>query len=153
VLKTTREREDAIRKETLDGLQQFKKHQEELERKAIAEQNAADSVDPSTENLEWTVGPRKRKAGNEGAGLLKGIKLRKSSSSADTGTEAKKVLELVHKKNGDTENQKTFDVEENKTTADKAASPTKTPVPTTSTPKPSIPISLSLGYTSSDEDD
>lgn len=79
VLESTRAQEAAVRKETVEQLEVFRKQQEELEKAALAEQN--DTV-PILESEEiWQVGPKKRKRVREKE-VLAGVKLRKSSSTA-----------------------------------------------------------------------
>lgn len=80
-----------MKKDTLEQLEVFRRQQEEAERKALEEANAGG---PPVEDAPlWVAGARKRKKTEKDGGLLKGVKLRKASSSADAGTEGKKVGE------------------------------------------------------------
>lgn len=153
-----------MQKETLEQLDLFRKHQEEIERKALAEQNAGS---PPAEDAQWAVSGRKRRRGNDkDGGLLKGVKLRKASSGAETATEVKKAADpAISKKSihnnddkggvpistGNEEHSPKNDkgvmrIPETRgaTTATKAASPTS---------QPPNSLALGLGYASSDEDD
>ncbi|KAF2813515.1 uncharacterized protein BDZ99DRAFT_412327, partial [Mytilinidion resinicola] len=74
VLESERAKEAAIRKETREQLDSFRKQQEEAEKAALAE---GDTAIPDEEQL-FAAG-RKRKKGKEKE-PLRGVKLRKSSS-------------------------------------------------------------------------
>ncbi|KAF2093102.1 hypothetical protein NA57DRAFT_25722, partial [Rhizodiscina lignyota] len=76
VLESTRAKEAAVRKETSEQLEEFKRKQEEAD-KANATQ--ADSGSPELEQEHWTVHPRKRKKSHVKENPL-GLKLRKTSS-------------------------------------------------------------------------
>lgn len=137
LMETKRKEEAAVKKDTLEQLDLFRKQQEEAERKALEEEN---NGPPATEDAQWITSGRKRKKGPEG-GLLKGVKLKKAASSSDgapdtganapTGSEA----ETASKKSSSGEVKAP------------AAPIRKVTVP------PANPLSLSLGYGSSDEDD
>ncbi len=73
VLESTRAKEAAIRKETLDQLELFRRQQEEAERAAAAEPDAAALEQDLT---EWATSGRKRKKGPE-KGPVKSIRVRK----------------------------------------------------------------------------
>lgn len=138
-----RQQEAAIRKDTLEGLDAFRRQQEEAERKALEEE----SIDaPKDDGVQWAAVGRKRKKGPEG-GLLKGIKLRKSSSAA----EEKKAVDQT------AANEKTTAAVVGKGSVTATASATVGPTsnkPLSASPpaKPSS-ISLGLGYASSDDED
>ena len=88
VLESTRAKEDAVRKETTEQLDLFKRQQEEAD-KALREENDGKEVDeagsPTTGESQWAVAGRKRKRAKEKE-CLKGVKLRKSSSTQESGT-------------------------------------------------------------------
>ena len=131
-----------MKKETLEQLDVFRRRQEEAERKAHEEDVVPEST--NEEAVHWVSHGKKRKKGVE---LLKGVKLRRSSSAKDDKAEVEKDTDMKLEKCAD-------------------ASPKPNAVPAaafiakTSSPKPapaaapvSNPMSLSLGYASSDEDD
>lgn len=103
-----REEEARFRKETAEGLDAFRKHREEMEKKKREEEAQHDVVEEVKED-EWKVG-RKRKAGKEKTGGL-GIKLRKMSSIDSTrgvdgaGKEKAKANEATPTSSGDKEVQ------------------------------------------------
>lgn len=85
VLESTRKEEDRIRRETAEGLELFRKQQEEADKKArIGDEQGAGETSPTVENEQWVAGGRKRKRAKEKEGL-KGVKLRRSSSAVDAG--------------------------------------------------------------------
>jgi len=84
VLESTRAQEAAVRKETTERLELFRKQQEELEKAALAEQDDA-APTARLEEETWHVAPRKRKRTREKE-VLVGVKLRKSSSSTAVDT-------------------------------------------------------------------
>ena len=77
VLESTRVKEAAIRKETIEQLDLFRKQQEEAEKAMLAEQNIDD---PPGEEEQWVISERKRKKGKNKE-ALRVVKLRKSSTS------------------------------------------------------------------------
>lgn len=104
---------------------------------------------------------RKRKKGNEkDGGLLRRVKLRKASSGAtDAAQEQNKAAEAdkESKKQGEVsiiqnEDQRTTDAE-SKIVANKIGGLSDSKITTTPAARPSISLSLGLGYASSDEDD
>ncbi|ORY11874.1 N-terminal domain of NEFA-interacting nuclear protein NIP30-domain-containing protein [Clohesyomyces aquaticus] len=88
VLESTRKQEATIQKETLDQLEAFRRKQEEVEKVPLEEQTAAS---PTEDELQWAVSGHKRKRGPEN-GLLKGVKLRKSSTSSDSKASTAKAV-------------------------------------------------------------
>lgn len=102
--------EAKVKQETKEGLDAFRKHREEMEKKE-REKGAQHDVVEEVKEDEWKVG-RKRKAGKEKAGRL-GIKLRKASTDGskqdekDTEQAVQKKVEPTtegqyeHKANGD----------------------------------------------------
>lgn len=158
MLEAKRKQEAAVQKETLEQLDVFRKRREEAERKALEEANAG-SPPVEAAATQWVAGgPRKRKKGNErDGGLLKGVKLRRASSSADTADAAKKATSEKNEEKSATPSTTSAKTESPVARDDKGsavtAKPAEAPKATTeAAPKPQ-PLSLSLGYASSDEDD
>ncbi|KAF2652871.1 hypothetical protein K491DRAFT_662984 [Lophiostoma macrostomum CBS 122681] len=163
VLEETRKKEAEVKKETLQQLDAFRKYREEAERRALAEQNAG-SPEVEDAQAQWLTGGRKRKKGEKDGALLKGIKLRKASGTADKG-EAKPVT--MEKE----EALKKTEVRPTATTSTGIGAGTSTREQSSlrfhapkgalekvtlagpASPKPSNTLALGLGYTSSDEDD
>jgi len=93
----TRQKEAEVRRETAEGLNQFRRMQEDAEQKAlmgVGEDGAGDGkvgggsgvggVGEGEEQVSWVpAAGKKRKKGKEEKEGLKGIKLRKTSSTAD----------------------------------------------------------------------
>lgn len=86
VLESTRKEEERVKRETAEGLELFRKQQEEADKKARAGEGQ-DTTEASTaaEEEQWAAGARKRKRTKEKEGL-KGVKIRRSSSTAEAGT-------------------------------------------------------------------
>lgn len=127
VLESTRAEEDRVKKETAEGLAGFRKQQDEIEKKARQE---ADDAELRTEEEEnWNASTiRKRKRVKEKEGL-KGVKLRKSSTSELTSTEEMKTSEGL-KINEDT-SARASPADDLKPTIEAALdAPNKTPAPT-----------------------
>ena len=88
VLESTRKKEEEVRKETSEQLDLFRRQQEEKDKELLEGGDEADrkAGSPTTSDSQssWAVNARKRKRAkeNERAGL-KGIKLRKSSSTGE----------------------------------------------------------------------
>ncbi|KAI9716482.1 MAG: hypothetical protein M1812_005377 [Candelaria pacifica] len=87
VLESTRAKEAAVKKETTEQLDLFRKQQEEADKALLlAETNAekanpgGGSASPIAEEEQWVINGRKRKKGKDKE-ALKGVKLRKSSST------------------------------------------------------------------------
>lgn len=122
--------EAAVRKDTLEQLDLFRKQQEDAERKALDEENNGPAT---TEDAQWIAGGRKRKKGNEG-GLLKGLKLKKTASTLEDKSGVRTSLPT-----------------------DSKTSSSDTKVQDAPVAKPTAPpkssLSLGLGYESSDDDD
>jgi hypothetical protein len=125
-----------VKKETREGLELFRRQQEEAERKALEADN---EEAPKEDQVQWAAPGRKRKKGPESS-LLKGIKLRKSSSATD---EKATVDTAGDKKKG------TGDTAGFSAAKPTASSPTALAV----APPSKAPAALALGYASSDDDD
>lgn len=83
-MESTRREEARVKKETKEGLEVFRKRQEELDKASRSE--ASPETSATVADDEWTTTAKKRKREKEGA--IKGIKLRKpSSSGSPTGGE------------------------------------------------------------------
>ena len=89
VLESTRAKEEAVKKETTEQLDLFRKQQEEADKAILEEVDEAEvgtgeakAGSPTAEGSAWAVNARKRKRVKEKEGL-KGIKLRKSSSATE----------------------------------------------------------------------
>ncbi|KAF5870066.1 putative nefa-interacting nuclear protein nip30 protein [Botrytis fragariae] len=85
VLESTRAEEDRVRKETAEGLELFRKQQEDADKKARAADNDGAQIQdgsPVRED-EWGTTGRKRKRTKDKE-VLKGIKVRRASSSTST---------------------------------------------------------------------
>ena len=88
VLESTRAREEAVKKETAEQLDLFRRQQEKADQALAAEPEAPPAPEtaggdgsPPGQASEWTVPAKKRKRGKDNE-KLKGLKLRKSSSSS-----------------------------------------------------------------------
>lgn len=88
VLESTRTKEAEIKKETTEQLDVFRRQQEEADKALLAE--AADSNGSigvvgagSVEGEQWVVNGKKRRRGKEKQ-VLKGVKLRRTSSAGDS---------------------------------------------------------------------
>jgi len=85
VLESTRAEEERVRRETAEGLEGFRKQQEEADRKlraaqAEGEPSALGETRADDEETWTAAGPRKRKRTKEKEGF-RGLKLRKASTS------------------------------------------------------------------------
>ena len=80
MLESTRAKEAAVRKETTEQLEIFRRQQEEAEKAAFRERENEDA--PLGEQ-QWTAPARKRRRAKEKDPLL-GVKLRKLSTTAET---------------------------------------------------------------------
>ncbi|KAI4615919.1 hypothetical protein J4E83_006587 [Alternaria metachromatica] len=152
VLEKKRQEELNVKKETFEQLDLFRRQREEAERKAKGLEEESSEAPKDEDAPQWAAVGRKRKKGAEG-GLLKGVKLRKSSSVPE---EKKSVDE--GKANAQSESVKT-NVLSTATSANGSKSPATTSGNTTrpsagqSTSKPGNTLSLGLGYASSDDED
>ena len=138
----------AIKKETSEQLEAFRKQQEEAERKARAED---DDAGPVPEEEQWTIGKRKRTKGREKEGL-KGIKLRRTSTaekpgSAETGKRASNMPEKpAISPERSTSKDQIASAKPVARTGSSAKSPAQSPTVKVSA------LPLGLGYSSSEED-
>lgn len=148
LLEAKRKEELNVKKETREQLELFRRQQEEAERKALEEDN---TEAPKEDQVQWAAPGRKRKKGPDST-LLRGIKLRKSSSA----TEERQTVETSssEKEKGALSalGKDAASSAANPTTASPAVTASKTSVASPPA-KPSNMLSLGLGYASSDEDD
>jgi hypothetical protein len=82
VLESTRAEEQRVKRETAEGLEQFRKQQEEADEKARRGSGGpqiADEGSPTVEE-EWVAGGRKRKRAKEKE-VLRGVKIRRPSTT------------------------------------------------------------------------
>jgi hypothetical protein len=158
VLEKKRQEEANVKKETFEQLDLFRRQREEAERKARGLEEESTEAPKEEDVGQWAAVGRKRKKGSE-AGLLKGVKLRKSSSVS----EEKNTVD-----NAKAPKQPGSDVKTNMPSTTSGAngtngtshsnSPATTSIGTTkspaaqSVPKPVNTLSLGLGYASSDEE-
>jgi hypothetical protein len=153
ILEKKRQEEANVKKETVEQLDLFRRQREEAERRARGLEE--DSTEPTQEHGagQWAAAGRKRKKGPE-AGLLKGVKLRKSSSIPEEES-------LVERSQSTTETtqQNATTILSQADTKNDTNSSAKSPVTNvkSSTIVPSSktanPLSLGLGYTSSEDED
>ena len=92
ILESTRAKEDAVKKETTEQLEAFRKQQEDAD-KALREGDDGKEIEeagsPTGGDSNWAVGNKKRKRVKEKESL-KGVKFRKASSSIHNGTGSQK---------------------------------------------------------------
>lgn len=89
VLESTRAKEDAVKKETTEQLQLFRRQQEEADKLALKEADTETAVSPEAASpstspaidSQWATNARKRKRAKDND-TIPGIKLRKSSSTS-----------------------------------------------------------------------
>lgn len=144
ILEKKRQEEANIKKETVEQLDLFRRQREEAERKARGLEE--DGTEPAQEHgaEQWATAGRKRKKGPE-AGLLKGVKLRKSSSITEEKPQA--VQKNTANSFPQTDSKSGREGSTNAPAAD-AKSPTSQ-----APPKPGNTLALGLGYASSDDED
>lgn len=85
VLESTRAKEEAVKKETTEQLDVFRRQQEEADKALLSEATSTNDASPlglTSSESQWAINARKRKRAKEKEGL-KGVKLRKMSSASD----------------------------------------------------------------------
>ncbi|KAL8729295.1 MAG: hypothetical protein Q9166_004792 [cf. Caloplaca sp. 2 TL-2023] len=88
VLESTRAKEDAVKKETAEQLNLFRRQQEEADKASLIytsteiTEGAAHWPDSSSAESQWAINARKRKRVKDKE-VLPGVKLRKSSSTSE----------------------------------------------------------------------
>lgn len=83
MLESTRAEEDRVKRETAEGLEQFRKQQEEADKKARRGSDGAQAMEQGSQTVEeeqWVAGGRKRKRAKEKE-VLKGVRIRRSSTT------------------------------------------------------------------------
>ena len=148
VLEKKRLEEAKVRKETSEQLELFRRQREEEERKARGLEEQSSEAPQDEDAGQWAAVGRKRKKAPE-SGLLKGVKLRKSSSVPEDNKPAVKANTTSNNttvlSNTSSEiNAKSFATPSVNNTRLSAVAPPS---------KPANPLSLGLGYASSDDED
>ena len=137
-----REKELAEKRATKEGLEEFRKQQEEAERAAKEQEGA---VTPPTVSESWSVGPRKRKKGKE-KDAIGGLKIRRTS----TGEQAKKLEDTPKLSTTKAKDQAAPSKAQGQASTKEQSDKKSTPAPLVS---PLAPVAaLGLGAYSSDED-
>ncbi|USP74580.1 hypothetical protein yc1106_01854 [Curvularia clavata] len=144
ILEKKRQEEANVKKETVEQLDLFRRQREEAERKARGLEE--DVTEPAQAHgaEQWVAAGRKRKKGPE-AGLLRGVKLRKSSSITEDKPQAVQQNTANPSHQTDT---KSDAKDSAKAPAADAKSSARSPPP-----KPANTLALGLGYASSDDED
>lgn len=95
-----------MRRETAEGLEVFRRQQDEADRKARGGEGGEEATAVATEEEQWVAGGRKRKRAKDKEGL-KGVKVRRSSSGVGVASspEGKKEAEEVKSTNAPKEEQ------------------------------------------------
>ena len=138
VQEAARAKELAEKRATKEGLDEFRKQQEEAERAAKEQEGA---VSPPTVTESWSVGPRKRKKGKEKDGIG-GLKIRRTS----TGEKAKKLEDTATPDNQTASSK----IQEQQSSVKEQSDKRPASTPPVSPPAPAA--GLGLGAYSSDED-
>jgi hypothetical protein len=153
VLEKKRQEEANVKKETFEQLDLFRRQREEAERKARGLEEESTETPQEEDAGQWAAVGRKRKKGTE-AGLLKGVKLRKSSSMPEEKSSTNEVKATK---------QSTPDVKTNTPSTTGGDNGVKSPAtssvnaikPPAGPPSSKLvnTLSLGLGYASSDDED
>ena len=143
VQEAARAKELAERRATKEGLEEFRKQQEEAERVAKEQEGA---VSPPTVSESWSVGPRKRKKGKEKDAMIGGLKIRRTS----TGEQAKKFEDTPKPSTSKTDDQAHHSKVKEQPSLQEQGEKKPASVPLVSPPAPAA--GLGLGAYSSDED-
>ncbi|KXT06172.1 hypothetical protein AC578_1418 [Pseudocercospora eumusae] len=147
VMESTRAQEAAVKKETTEQLDAFRRQQEEAER--AAKQAASHEAPETAEQESWSVG-KKRKKGKES--LFGAVKLRRSSTTDKAEQPAPKAMDT---KDSTKATESAAGRDAVKAEPDEKSSDKVTPVAAdTKTATKSTPtgVGLGLGAYSSDED-
>lgn len=89
IMESTRAQEAAVKKETIEQLEVFRRQREEAE-KALMEDNTADVVPPA-EGEEWKIPARKRRRDKNKNLLIPGKKRKSMGDGAEEGAPAKEL--------------------------------------------------------------
>jgi hypothetical protein len=145
VQEAARAKELADKRATKEGLEEFRKQQEEVERAAKEQEGA---VSPPTVSESWAVGPRKRKKGKE-KDVIGGLKIRRTSTGEREkqveGTPIPSTTKGVDQDTISSVARPSIEAKSNKQPAAAAAAPPALP------PAPAAGLGLGA-YSSSDED-
>ena len=158
VLESTRAEEDRVKRETAEGLEIFRRQQEEADKKARRESEgtlATEEGSPTGEGEQWIAGGRKRKRTKEKE-VLKGVKIRRSSSTNEFTKPAPTSSESPSLHNSSLAKEKAETAKSSaKAQADHITPGSKLASPVTSSTKSLAPPKGSLGLVDygSDEDD
>lgn len=134
-----RKAEAEVRKDTREQLEAFRRQQEELERLALEDEG----TEEKREDAQWTAPAKKRK---KGPGLLKGVKLKKANSATEDNRPAEKSAQQQ------TPQLSTTATMTKRSTVVTGKSTTPAPKPKSASPSAN-PLTLGLGYASSDDGD
>ncbi|CAE7012626.1 hypothetical protein CFE70_002251 [Pyrenophora teres f. teres 0-1] len=146
VLEKKRIEEAKVRKETSEQLELFRRQREEEERKARGLEEQSSEAPQDEDAGQWAAVGRKRKKAPE-TGLLKGVKLRKSSSVLESNKPTGKASATSTTMTASSTTSSEMNAESSVTP------PVNTIKPSSAPPsKPANSLSLGLGYASSDED-
>lgn len=143
VQEATRAKELAEKRATKEGLEEFRKQQEEAERAAKEQEGA---VSPPTITESWSVGPRKRKKGKE-KDAIGGLKIRRTSTGEQVKNLEDTSKSVTTKPDDQTASSK---VQEQQSSVKEQSD--KKPASTSSASPPAPAAGLGLGAYSSDED-
>ena len=89
MLESTRAKEEAVKRETTEQLDIFRRQQEEADKALLEESGEKDDGEggkagsPTAGENQWAINARKRKRAKEKE-VLKGVKVRKGSSTSET---------------------------------------------------------------------
>ncbi|KAL8921025.1 MAG: hypothetical protein Q9208_005916 [Pyrenodesmia sp. 3 TL-2023] len=164
VLESTRAKEDAVKRETTEQLEVFRRQQEEADKAALQEEDSGTVVigagspsAPSPADSQWAINARKRKRAKENE-TIPGLKLRKTSStSKEASSVSAKGLEASPGAASSEQHRskQTATEASHRNTSLTAAEKTTSSTPTRPSPESAKPQvgTLGLGGYSSDEDD
>lgn len=141
VLETTRAKEAAVKRETAEELDAFRRQQEEAEKATRA--TGSEDAPEGTQSTSWLVG-KKRKKGREGP--LGGVKLRKASSGEKTSVAAEREAATSASPPKEESVKVAKEVKSDSQKDNPAAKPAEPS-------KGTAPLGLGLAAYSSDEDD
>ncbi|KAF2686501.1 hypothetical protein K458DRAFT_362592 [Lentithecium fluviatile CBS 122367] len=161
VLEGTRKKEEEVKKETLEQLDAFRRRQEEAERRAFEEEQRKEGKEgEGLTHAQWVAAGRKRKKGHE---LLKGVKIRRKSGAGEDesssvripeGTQDGKLKEVGKTPLNAAHNAVSAPKDGPAKLASSAAKAGPVKLASASPPfKPAVPVSLALGYASSDDEE
>ncbi|KAL8666952.1 MAG: hypothetical protein Q9168_007377 [Polycauliona sp. 1 TL-2023] len=160
VLESTRAREDAVKKETAEQLNLFRRQQDEADKASLdlTTTETAPSSEPATgpqtsvAESQWAINARKRKRAKD-IEVLPGVKLRKSSSTSEKPTLLSPGTPTTHKSGKESQvKDSDIDQAEDSPVRDKKIVESPKVEASRDSPKPTVGALGLAGY-SSDEDD